>query len=206
MTLSDLLYLVLSRDISQRLHLIYIHWRSAKSIVDWFECLTSRQKINMNVINCKRIVFQEVARVSLQFILFFLEEIDEDKVLRLTNTFLAEECLRHKKMNHITALVDDRRLNEALHKTNLDRETLLLTKSNNEEHLMLMFLVDYTLCELRGRHRIFAEREILVENDRWWTVRLYVQSKSSKLTSNKFVLSLHRHSINVNCFVFLIFN
>ncbi len=131
----------------------------------------------MDVINCKRVVFQGVARVSLQSILFSLEGIDEDKVLRLTNTFLAEGCLRHKEMNHITALVDDRRLDEALHKANLNRGTLSLTKPNNDEHLMLTFPADYTLCGLRGRHRIFAGREILVENDRWWTVRLYVQSK-----------------------------
>jgi len=160
----------------------------------------------MDVINCKRIVFQGVARVSLQSILFSLEGIDEDKVLRLTNTFLAEGCLRYKEMNHITALVDDRRLDEALHKANLDRGTLSLTKPNNEEHPMLTFPADYTLCGLRGRHRIFAGREILVENDRWWTVRLYVQSKSSKCTPNKFVLSLHRHPVNVNCFVFLTSN
>lgn len=160
----------------------------------------------MDVINCKRIVFQGVARVSLQSILFSLEGIDEDKALRLTNTFLAEGCLRYKEMNHITALADDRRLDEALHKANLDRRTLSLTKPKNEEHPMLTFPADYTLCGLRGRHRIFAGREILVENDRWWTVHLYVQSKSSKCTPNKFVLSLHRHPINVNCFVFLTSN
>ncbi len=131
----------------------------------------------MDVINCKRVVFQGVARVSLQSILFSLEGIDEDKVLRLTNTFLAEECLRHKEMNHITALVDDRRLDEALHKANLNRGTLSLTKPNNDEHPMLTFPADYTLWGLRGRHRIFAGREILVENNKWWTARLYGQSK-----------------------------
>ncbi len=157
----------------------------------------------MEFINCKRIVFQGVARVSLQSISFSLEGIDENKVLRLTNTFLAEGCLRHKEMNHITALIDDRQLNEALHKANLDRGTLSSTKPNNEEHSMLTFPADYTLCGLRGRHRIFAGREFLVEKDRWWTIRLYVQSKWSKCTPNNFVLSLHRHLINVNCFVFL---
>jgi len=88
----------------------------------------------MEFIDCKRIVFQEVARVSLQSISFSLEGIDEKKVLRLTNTFLAEECLRHKEMNHIIALVDAHRLNEALHKANINRGTLSLTKTNNEEH------------------------------------------------------------------------
>jgi len=83
------------------------------------------------------------------------------------NTFLAEECLRHKEMNHIIALVDAHRLNEALHKANINRGTLSLTKTNNEEHPMLTFPVNYTLCELRGRHRVFTGREILVENDRW---------------------------------------
>jgi len=201
--LSGLLYLVLSLCISQRLHLIYIHWRSAKSFAGWRGRLTSRQKFNMEFIDCKRIVFQGVARVSLQSISFSLGGIDENKVLRLTNTFLAEGCLRHKEMNHITALIDDRQLNEALHKANLDRGTLSSTKPNNEEHSMLTFPADYTLCGLRGRHRIFAGRGFLVEKDRWWKIRLYVQSKWSKCTPNNFVLSLHRHLINVNCFVFL---
>ncbi len=175
--LSGLLYLVSSLCTSQRLRLIYIHWRSAESFTGRCERLTSRQKSNMEFVNCKRVVFQGVARVSLQSISFSLEGIDENKVLRLTNTFLAEGCLRYKEMNHITALVDDRRLNEALHKANLDRGTLSLTKPNNEEHPMLAFPANYTLCGLQGRHRIFAGREILVENDRWWTVRLYIQSK-----------------------------
>ena len=113
----------------------------------------------MEFIDCERIVFQGVARVSLQSISFSLGGIDENQVLRLTNTFLAERCLRHKEMNHIIALV--------VHKANINRGTLSLTKTNNEEHPMLKFPVDYTLCGLRGRHRIFTGREILVENERW---------------------------------------
>jgi hypothetical protein len=93
-------------------------------------------------------VFQKVARISLQSILFSLEGIDENKILRLTNTSLAEGCLRDKEMNHIIALVDDHRLNEALHKANLDRGTLSLTKPNNGVHPMLTFPTDYTFCGL----------------------------------------------------------
>ncbi len=122
-------------------------------------------------------MFQEVARVSLQHILFFLEGIDEDKVLRLMNTFLAEECLHHKKMNHITALVDDRRLDEALHKANLDRETLLLTKSNNEEHSMLTFLADYTLCELHSYTAAVATCDVYCFSSHAHSSQLFVMKE-----------------------------
>ena len=148
----------------------------------------------MDVINCKRVVFQGAVYNLFRF------------PLSLTNTFLAEGCLRHKEMNHITALIDDRRLSEALHKANINRGILSLTKTNNEEHPMLKFPVDYTLCVIRGRHRIFAGPEILMGNERWWTVRLYIQSKRSECTPNTFVLSLHRHPININYFVFLTSN
>jgi len=122
-------------------------------------------------------VFQGVARVSLQHILFSLEGIDEDKVLRLTNTFLAEGCLRHKEMNHITALVDDRRLDEALHKANLDRGTLLLTKPNNEEHPMLTFPADYTLCGLHSYTAAVAACDVYCFSSHAHSSQLFVMKE-----------------------------
>lgn len=93
--------------------------------------------------------------------------VSEKIVDRLRAIFRREGCLRSQSQNWIDALVDPRRLRSALARNGLTQDEL---RPEAEE----IPLLDLGPVEcLQGVHRILAAADVLNQNDRWWTVRLY---------------------------------
>ncbi|KAI9775083.1 MAG: hypothetical protein M1839_001475 [Geoglossum umbratile] len=135
-------------------------------------------------VGSKRIKFRGIAQVPLDSISFSdtsitqVPTIDRNDVHQLKNTFLSRESFRYDEKNYISALVHANQLDEALDNAKLDRQALV-RKPDKMTYPILRFPVGYTLCGLQGQHRILAGREVLLENNMWWTVRLYVQEEHS---------------------------
>jgi hypothetical protein len=78
--------------------------------------------------------------------------------------------------NHIPAVVEQSDLDDAILASKVSAERLLSNPDNNPP--FLKFAAGYRLTCLHGRHRIQAARETLPPTDAWWTVDLYLASRS----------------------------
>lgn len=98
--------------------------------------------------------------------------VSEKVVERLRSIFWREGCLRSESKNWIDALVDPQRFHSVLAQREQSQHDLRL--GVKELPLLDLGLVD---C-LQGVHRILAAGDVLNQNDRWWTVRLYSRGES----------------------------
>lgn len=96
-------------------------------------------------------------------------EESPQNVRRLQKIFEKTGCLRLQDENIIDAVVEDDRLNAALHAIGLSNEAL--QKIRSPEDAPTVYLGEIR-C-LNGLHRIRAADQFLNENDKWWVVRLF---------------------------------
>ncbi|EUC40671.1 hypothetical protein COCMIDRAFT_108213 [Bipolaris oryzae ATCC 44560] len=107
-------------------------------------------------------------------------EESPQNVRRLQKIFEKTGCLRLQEENIIDAVVEDDRLNAALHAIGLSNEAL--QKIRSPEDAPSLYLGE--LRCLNGLHRIRAADQYLNENDKWWVVRLFSSETPTPVLSH----------------------
>ncbi|KAH7551129.1 hypothetical protein BM1_10003 [Bipolaris maydis] len=107
-------------------------------------------------------------------------EESPQNVRRLQKIFEKTGCLRLQDENIIDAVVEDDRLNAALHAIGLSNEAL--QKICSPEDAPSLYLGE--LRCLNGLHRIRAADQYLNENDKWWVVRLFSSETPTPVLSH----------------------
>uniref|UniRef100_A0A093VHN0 Calponin likey domain-containing protein n=1 Tax=Talaromyces marneffei PM1 TaxID=1077442 RepID=A0A093VHN0_TALMA len=121
------------------------------------------------------------AKIDLDHISFHPDSsrtVDPQNIDRLREVFRSEGCRRYEIQNHITGVVSRESLQAALRAAHKSPDELLTTTPQSVPRLQ--FSAGQVLC-LHGQHRIRAGAEVLLEEDRWWTVDLYLDDISAEL-------------------------
>lgn len=116
------------------------------------------------------------AKIDLDHISFHPDSsptIDPKNIDRLREIFRSEGCCRYEIQNHITGVVSRESLQAALRAAHKAQDELITTTPQSIPHLQ--FSAGQVLC-LHGQHRVRAGAEVLLGEDRWWTVDLYLNS------------------------------
>ena len=124
--------------------------------------------------------YKGVARVSLQSLYFESvlgtrahREHCEKNVKRLKEIFSIENgCNRYDEENYISATVDERSLLRSLQSSGYGEDSIRAPPSSE-----IPYLENIHLNCLHGLHRILAAKEVLDEDDQWWTVKLFSSGK-----------------------------
>lgn len=118
--------------------------------------------------------YQGTAKIDLEHISFHPNSsraIEPENITRLCEIFHKEGCRRYEIQNHITGVISREALGAALRAAHKTPDELLTTEPSQFPHLQ--FSAGQVIC-LHGQHRVRAGAEILPEEDRWWTVDLYL--------------------------------
>lgn len=121
--------------------------------------------------------YQGTAKINLENISFppnSSRAIEPENITRLSEIFRSEGCRRYEVQNHITGVVSRESLQAALRAAHKTPDELRTTTPHSVPHLH--FSAGQVLC-LHGQHRVRAGAEVLPEEDRWWTVDLYLDGK-----------------------------
>ncbi|EED23183.1 conserved hypothetical protein [Talaromyces stipitatus ATCC 10500] len=121
------------------------------------------------------------AKIDLDHISFHPDSsptIDPKNIDRLREIFRSEGCRRYEIQNHITGVVSRESLQAALRAAHKAQDELITTTPQSIPHLQ--FSAGQVLC-LHGQHRVRAGAEVLLGEDRWWTVDLYLNDISTEL-------------------------
>ena len=89
--------------------------------------------------------------------------------------------------NYISALVDERSVQQSLQRAGYSEDSLRATPSSS-----IPFLQDLNLNCLHGLHRILAAKDFLDEDDQWWTVKLFSNSEYTPLMTQGNVCNMTR--------------
>lgn len=128
--------------------------------------------------------YRGTAKIPLNQIMIHCE-LDPKNVTRLSRVFEKEGCRRLDMRNHVTALVSELHLADALNSAGLDAGTLMTIQPG--EYPFLQFLPGQIRC-LHGRHRLEAGKIILAQSEQWWTVDLYLDGSLLYCTSTLLLL------------------
>jgi hypothetical protein len=120
----------------------------------------------------KRNKFKGTASIRLD-VLHFPCEDDESNVERLKNLFRETGgCDRLELRNHIAAVVDRERLDDAIRDSRISTERL--PAELRDSYPELDFPPGYRLQCLNGQGRVLAATKVLPPGDKRWTVDLYL--------------------------------
>jgi hypothetical protein len=101
---------------------------------------------------------------------------DEKNVARLQDVFRLQGCLRLKVDHHVPAVISNEALEATLLAAGFQRQSL----HQPDSFLNLPLGEEVRLKALHGRHRLrAAEHFFCQDEDRWWVVDLYDDSKLS---------------------------
>lgn len=129
----------------------------------------------------RRLKYLGTAKVSINQIQFeppLPRDLDPKNLARLRAIFRKNRCRRLDVDNHVPAIVSRRDLAVALQKANISERSLL---TNDPHHFPELMFAAGQLQALHGRHRVQAGADVLPPADRWWTVDLYLDGKSSRI-------------------------
>jgi hypothetical protein len=119
--------------------------------------------------------FRGTVCVSLRRLTFkpeYSRDIDEKNIERLQRIFTKQGCLRLLPSNHVPAVIDERDLHAALHRSGKTLKDVLNGTQDAPPKLILPS--GYMLECIHGQHRILAGLKVLDPKDEWWTVDLYL--------------------------------
>ena len=117
----------------------------------------------------KRNKFKGTASIRLD-VLHFTCEDDKSNTERLKNFFHeAGGCDRLESRNHIVAMVDQKRLDNALRDSGISAERL-----SDDSYPELDFPPGHRLKCLTGQGRVLAATKVLPPGDKRWTVDLFL--------------------------------
>ena len=122
-------------------------------------------------IHLKHLQFEESKNRSLSL------HLNSRNVARLIKVFELESCLRLKKEHRISAIINETALQKALSTSTLTNANLLISQVS----LKLQLSQSTRLNCLHEKHRIVAAQEILLLDNKWWTIDLYTEGFSSQL-------------------------
>ena len=108
-----------------------------------------------------------------QFVQSEHREISRENVTRIEKIFQRVGCQRLQEENVINAIIPDEELEAALHSHGMSLDSLAHVQWPQDAPEICLKSVK---C-LSGIHRIEAARNFLDENDKWWIVRLFSDSK-----------------------------
>jgi hypothetical protein len=142
--------------------------------------MDSELERDLSLFNEKHSYFRGDVKIPLSFLKFEDQKVegartlDRENVLRLINIFETEGCYRLEPEHYISALISQETLDKGLRKSNLTQAGLLDYQSEPPE---LLLDDDSTVVCLYGQHRIEAGKAYLALREKWWVVRLYLDSK-----------------------------
>ena len=126
--------------------------------------------------------FRGHAKISLRNLkfhspLFASRAFDISHVERLKHIFMQESCARSEPCNFISAVIE----NDILEQVIAQSETTYESLRSEIEIPQLSLPDDYKLRCLYGKHRVKAAEDVFIlDDDHWWPVTLYHDSKCSK--------------------------
>jgi Protein of unknown function (DUF3723) len=123
--------------------------------------------------------YKGTAKIDLEEIGFHptsSQSVEQHIIDWLCERFQKEGCCRLDAQNHVPAIISLQDLRAALQAAGKSFSDLLTSDPNHLPHLR--FLAGQVHC-LHGRHRIRAGAEVLSYGDRWWTVDIYLESRSN---------------------------
>jgi hypothetical protein len=114
------------------------------------------------------------ARLPLRVLSFREKQSRSDldvNVKRLKKAFIKSRCERLEPSNVIPAIISQYALDTIVGLSNIDPELLL---SSNDQPPLLETTPGFSLQCLDGESRVVAAKDILPQDDAWWTVDLYL--------------------------------
>ncbi|PGG98898.1 hypothetical protein GX51_06545 [Blastomyces parvus] len=128
--------------------------------------------------------YQGTAKINLSQIAFhpsLSRELDQKNVERLCEIFNKNGCRRLDIQHHVTAVVSQQHLANALHAAHVTAHALMTNPP--DRYPQLQFPTGQIRC-LHGQHRLKAGEELLPPSDQWWTVDIYLDDISSGLQAS----------------------
>ncbi|EQL28304.1 hypothetical protein BDFG_08923 [Blastomyces dermatitidis ATCC 26199] len=128
--------------------------------------------------------YQGTAKINLSQIAFhpsLSRGLDQKNMEQLCEIFNKDDCRQLDIQHHVTAVVSQQHLANALHAAHVTAHALMTNPP--DRYPQLQFPTGQIRC-LHGQHRLKAGEELLPPSNQWWTVDLYLDDISSGLQAS----------------------
>ena len=102
-------------------------------------------------------------------------QVDSQSVKRLLRLFEETKCQRYNPDHYVPAIVNLPQLKRILRASKLNRNALKVPSEDGTWPFLNLEPSHKLIC-VHGKHRIRAAELFLDPDDRWWTVRLFLES------------------------------